>query len=586
MKQRSAFWTLAVVLAAMLAVVVYIAIGSNEKQKPLPKPKPVAKLVTLVKAKKDTVPEKPVPKKRIISGEVTDENDQPLHGVVVSDGYSCTKTNFLGHYTLEPAKDARYVFVSVPDYCEVPTHSPDDRTAMFYHSLANKLSTYNFTLHRLPGGKETSFELLVFGDPQITNAALPYYTDATDSLVDKSNIDRFTEETMSDVRQTLASRLPALPVYGISMGDNVQYYGGYNPAMEMQMREALGSTEMPVFSVIGNHDQDGKTLYERKWEECWGPTDYSFDRGDIHFVCFNNVHFYRGSYWQPGELTARQLAWLKADLSLADKHKKVIFCYHIPLTMGTHPIRGAQSLDLPSEPGHYKSTVLGQILQLAADFEGGVELFCGHTHFALNHDIFTEGIHVLEHCHAAACGMIWQSNINICGTPNGYYVYSISGTKLTNCYFKGTRLSRKRQMTLFYADTDFNGESYSADWSLPRDSGVLVANVFNADYRWQVVAVEDGVEHEMHRISATGQDAFAAGYLHKYLVSASSLFVGKQNPYLIMNHLYYYVPHNPEAAITVRARDPYGNVYTEESRNAISEPFFNFAHYYNQLHWD
>ena len=30
----------------------------------------------------------------------------------------------------------------------------------------------------------------------------------------------------------------------------------------------------------------------------------------------------------------------------------------------------------------------------------------------------------------AACGNIWQSNINICGTPNGYYVYSFVGTSI------------------------------------------------------------------------------------------------------------------------------------------------------------
>ena len=38
---------------------------------------------------------------------------------------------------------------------------------------------------------------------------------------------------------------------------------------------------MRLFSVIGNHDQDGKALYRRKWEENFGPTDFSFDRGDI-----------------------------------------------------------------------------------------------------------------------------------------------------------------------------------------------------------------------------------------------------------------------------------------------------------------
>ncbi len=41
----------------------------------------------------------------------------------------------------------------------------------------------------------------------------------------------------------------------------------------------------------------------------------------------------------------------------------------------------------------------------------------------------------MEHCHAAACGNIWQSNVNICGTPNGYYVYTFEGTRLADCYY-------------------------------------------------------------------------------------------------------------------------------------------------------
>jgi hypothetical protein len=48
-------------------------------------------------------------------------------------------------------------------------------------------------------------------------------------------------------------------------------------------------------------------------------------------------------------------------------------------------------------------------------------------------------------------------------------------------------------MTLFRAGTNFNGESYAADWNIVEGQSVLVANVFNADSRWRVVAVEDGV---------------------------------------------------------------------------------------------
>ena len=288
------------------------------------------------------------------------------------------------------------------------------------------------------------------------------------------------------------------------------------------------------------------------------------------------------SYYSPGELRERQVKWLKQDLALTPKDMKVVLCYHIPFTFGNAPFSKAKPLTNAHEEGHYSSSRLSLLLSLLKQFKGGYELFCGHTHFACNHEIKYEGEDVMEHCHAAACGNIWQSNINICGTPNGYYVYSFVGTSISNCYYKGTFWDKSKQMTLFRAQTDFNGEKYSRDWQLANNRNILVANVFNATSHWRVVAVEDGKEYLMGRLSGKGQDAFAAGYHHKYSESVSYRFVSKGNGYLIMNHLYYYTPRNPNARIIIKASDPYGNTYTASSDEVTTEPFANFAHYYEK----
>ena len=586
MREKTHYIIIAAAIAIVLAGIAAFSLATRQKEdkqsrQPVVTQKATTKKATAPKAKvkADTIPDVDP----TIRGTITDTGGNPMADVVVSDGYSCTRTNSRGLYIFTRDSRARFVYYSVPADCEVPVHSDSDRTANFYKPLSVKRNVYNFTLRRLPGGIERDYHLIVFGDPQVTNAFSPYYTGPNDNPVKKSDVARFTDETMTDVKQTIATWLPETPVYAISMGDDVQYYGGYNPRLERQIRQALGSSRAIVFSVIGNHDQDGRELYKRKWEENFGPTDYSFDRGNVHYVCLNDVHFYRNTlYWQPGELTADQLQWLHEDLALADHSKKVIICYHIPLTFGNRPRRGARSLALASEPNHYSSSVLTRVLRELEAFKGGYELFCGHTHFAINHEIDYQGRHILEHCHAAACGNIWQSNINICGTPNGYYVYDISGTHIANSYYKGTFWARDRQMTLFRAASLFNGEQYAADWSLPADSGVVVANVFNADSRWRVVAVEDGVEYPMKRINHQGQDAFAAGYHHKYSKSVSYQFVSKRNGYLIMNHLYYYKPKSPEAVISIRATDPYGTTYIASTKRVVTEPFFNFAHYYSR----
>lgn len=537
--------------------------------------------------KKKVVKKSAVPRKKTdytISGTLRDTSGEGLADVTVSDGYTCVKTDAKGHYRFTRDSLARFVYYTVPDYCEVPVHSEECRTACFYQSIEEGKKTYDFTLTRLPEGKEKAYRMIVLGDPQVTTTMNPFYTSPDDNPIKMSDLERFTSETMEDIRRTIRRIPEGIPVYGLSMGDDVQYYGGYDATLEHQIRAALGSTSMRLFSVIGNHDQDGKALYKRKWEESFGPTDYSFDRGDEHYVCINNCFFTKkAAYYSPGELHQTQMEWLKQDLALTPKDKKVILCYHIPFTFGTSPYSKAHALGMESEQGHYASSRLASLLELLEQFKGGYELFCGHTHFAINHEINFEGREVMEHCHAAACGNIWQSNINICGTPNGYYVYSFDGTRLTDCYYKGTRWEESKQMTLFRAETDFNGESYSEDWTLPKEKNVLVANVFNADSRWKIYAVEDDKEYPMHRINSKGQDAFAAGYHHKYIKAMPFRFVSKQNGYLIMNHLYWYEPKNPDALITVKAIDPYGHTYTEVSTEVIKEPFNNFAHYYKNM---
>ncbi len=584
--KRKQLYIIILSLACCTLVAIGITLHLHKEGAPQPvimkkvvqksKPKPLA--VDTVKKKKPVVK----PDYRI-SGTLRDTEGNAVTDVIVSDGYTCVKTDSLGRYKMKRDSLARFIYYSVPADCEVPTHSETDRTACFYQAVSDKKKVYNFTLTRLPRGKERHYKMIVIGDPQVTNAYSPYYTSPGDNPIKKSDLERFTSQTMTDIRKTISEMPSGTPVYGLSMGDDVQYYGGYNAQLERQIREALGSSEMRLFSVIGNHDQDNKALYKRKWEESFGPTDYSFDRGDEHYVCINNCFFTKGkAYYSPGELHKTQVEWLEQNLALTPKDKKVILCYHIPFTFGNSPYKGASPLGIESEQGHYFSSRLPHLLTLLREFQGGYELFCGHTHFAVNHEIDFEGHHVMEHCHAAACGNIWQSNINICGTPNGYYVYSFDGTRLADCYYKGTFWEASRQMTLFRAQTDFNGESYAADWNLPADKDVLVANVFNADSRWRVVAVEDGKEYPMVRISSKGQDAFATGYHHKYSESVAYWFVSKKNGYLLMNHLYHYTPKNPKATITVKATDPYGHTYEASSKEAVTAAFDNDAHYYER----
>ena len=259
-----------ILLVCCILVAIGMTMRLNEEITTLPAIGPkIASNIHYHPQMKDSIQKpKPVVKKMDfnISGTLLDTDGKGVTGVIVSDGYHCVKTDSSGRYKMKRDSLARFIYYSVPADCEVPTHSETDCTACFYQAVSNDKKKYDFTLTRLPGGKEVSYKMIVIGDPQVTNAYSPYYTSPDDNPIKKSDVERFTTQTMADIKQTIKSLPAGTPVYGLSMGDDVQYYGGYNAKLERQIRQELGSSEMRLFSVIGNHDQDGKALYRRKWE--------------------------------------------------------------------------------------------------------------------------------------------------------------------------------------------------------------------------------------------------------------------------------------------------------------------------------
>ena len=257
-----------ILLVCCMLVAIGMTIRLNEEITTLPAigPKIAANIHYHPQMKDSIQKPKPVVKKMDfnISGTLLDTDGKGVTGVIVSDGYHCVKTDSSGRYKMKRDSLARFIYYSVPADCEVPTHSETDRTACFYQAVSNDKKKYDFTLTRLPGGKEVSYKMIVIGDPQVTNAYSPYYTSPDDNPIKKSDVERFTTQTMADIKQTIKSLPAGTPVYGLSMGDDVQYYGGYNAKLERQIRQALAlqrcvsspssaiTTRMGRHSIAGN----------------------------------------------------------------------------------------------------------------------------------------------------------------------------------------------------------------------------------------------------------------------------------------------------------------------------------------------
>ncbi len=451
-------------------------------------------------------------------GFIGDEGGNPVPNVVVSDGFTCTTTDSKGIYQMKKNGAAKFVFYSTPSDYAVNTKSQSVKMALFYSAITGG-KRYDFQLKKL-SAVETNFNLLCIGDPQVASDA---------------DVNRFNTETMADIKSFVQSS--TTPCYALTTGDMT----GVKPALNEQMKILAGSASMPVFATIGNHD---KLATSNASEPCtattysivFGPLNYSFNRGNVHFVCLDDI-VYSNSTTYSGGFSASQIAWLKQDLSYVSKDKMVIVYYHIP-------IRNSSSV-----------TNSSQIINALQGF-AEVHLMCGHTHYAQNY-IYTSPISAYEHIHAAACGAWWKSTINGDGTPNGYAVYTIKGNTISNWYYKATKLSKDFQIRLYKGDASFGG-TYGS-YSFGQAINTIVANVWNADSSWKVEAYENGVKvADLKALPVSMNDAWALGY-HLGVLNRDP-----DNYTTACKHLYLHTMVNPSASLEIRATDRFGSVYSQK----------------------
>ena len=474
-------------------------------------------------------------------GYIKDTNGNPVEGVVVSDGYSCTATDAEGRYALTRNADAGFVFYSLPSAYKVSV----DKTyklPRFFARLQAGTARYDFTLEAL-AAPEKRFDLICIGDPQINEA---------------SHAVRFKEEAGREIREYAASA--GVPCYGITLGDigwnteNTDYTNDVFPLMKKAMQ--TDKVGLPLFQVMGNHDnkviavsKDNYTVAhdiaaQRNFEYIFG---YSFDRGNVHIIAMDNIIFPSHKDYSLG-FRDDQVEWLRQDLSYVSKDKMVILCVHIPMRAS----------------GNQNVQAVFELLKPFAE----VHVMSGHTHYAENNVYDSH----YEHVHGAACGAWWNSTINVDGTPNGYAIYNIKGATITDWVYKGTGLDAQQQIRLYRANDIFMRD-YSKNYQFYyKGDDQIVANVWNADKDWKIEVYENGIKTgEMTHFDYTGNekdkswDAWALGY-HIGVVGKAELDSNKKpTSYYQRNvrHLYYYTLQSPTASVEVRATDRFGTTFTQ-----------------------
>jgi hypothetical protein len=406
---------------------------------------------------------------------VHDQGEPGLEGMRVSNGRDIVLTDADGRYEIG-IDDETIIFVIKPKGWRTPFS--EDMLPQFHYIHKPKGSPPS----RYPGSEPTgplpesvdfplyrqdepeTFKVIMFGDPQPRNI-------------------REVEFVYHDVVEELIGNTDAS--FGVTLGDIA--FDNLN-TFEPQNR-AIGLIGIPWYNVIGNHDQNYEARDHRYSNETfhrvYGPSHYSFEYGNVHFVVLDNVIWEfpegaeRGSYY--AGLHDEQIQFVYNDLALIPEDQMVVLMMHIPITS----MRDSRTLYEMIERRPFCVSI------------------SGHTH-TQEHRFLTQEQGWLgpePHHHivnVTVCGSWWSGATDEYGiphtqmrdgAPNGYSIMTFDG-KNYDWEFKAARRPADHQMSIWAP------EVIDADKTADTE---IVVNVFGGSQRSTVhmrIADSDWIQLE------------------------------------------------------------------------------------------
>lgn len=448
-----------------------------------------------------------------VKGKVTSQG-KALPSVQITDGKTIVLTDKHGNFSLETSDKSEYVYYSLPSGYETPVVNG---IPVFFKKINQnqKSQKINFEI-RKSEKSQSKHAFILWADPQVLD------------------IEEFgqLEEVVEDVKKTIASFPPDVPVHAISAGDNVfdrlDFFDKY--------KQVVSKTNVPFYQVIGNHDMDynnrSNELSANSFTAAFGPTHFSFNVGKVHYIVLKDVFYYGFSYRYIGYVDENQLQWLEQDLKSIRPGSTVIVSLHIPTIYGESEKAGSYTTEM-------SNSVLNRQALYKILSSYNTHILAGHSHTQW----FTQATpNIAEHVHAAASGAWWQGDVCTDGSPKGYTVYEVNDDNLT-WYFKGMNQSKSDQFKLYKTGSDSDFPDY------------FIANVYNYDPQWKIQWYEDGViKGEMQRY--WGEDPYAAELYQPGKNKKHSWLSVSQT-----HHLFRAKPENPNAKIQIEVVDRFGNKY-------------------------
>jgi hypothetical protein len=253
-----------------------------------------------------------------------DKGEQGVAKVAVSNGIQVVLTDAKGQYEL-PVGEDNIVFVIKPSgytvplnkhylhksyYIHKPKGSPKELTYAGVDPTGPLPKSIDFALHK--NAEKEEFRMLLFGDPQAYTAQeMTFFNRAiVDEVVGIQNV-----------------------AFGLSLGDLV----GDDLSLHPSYRSSIARIGLPWYNLKGNHDMNydvtADSLSDETFERNFGPANYSFNYGHVHFIVLDNVRYPnpRTGKGYLGGFRKDQLDFLENDLKHVDHSKLIVLAFHIPL---------------------------------------------------------------------------------------------------------------------------------------------------------------------------------------------------------------------------------------------------------------
>lgn len=481
-----------------------------------------------------------------------DDGENGLAGVVVSNQREVVKTGQEGHYRL-PVEEGDIVFVTKPAGYRFPLengslprfyfiYQPEGSPEGLRYSGINPTGpipeSVDFGL--IKSQFHERFTAIAFGDPQPrNNKELSYFRD--DVVAELVDVEADLSLVLGDV-----------------MFNDLSLFDRYNRIMS-----TLG---VPVVNIVGNHDinfesvglaEDAGRFAKETFKSHYGPTYYSFDYGQVHFMALDNIEYYEdaedGSGSYRGYLSGRQLEWIANDLEHVSSDKLIVLMAHIPL------------FGWEGDEPYLNTMNRGKLIALL-DAYPNVLFLCGHIHMNYHHflgdDMGRKNPKPIHHiAMSAASGTWWGGPKNEYGipittqrdgVPNGYHILEFDGNSYTERY----------KAAGFGADYQMRIESPKSSLSTGQAADEeIIVNVFNGSERSIVeYRVNEGEWTKMVRLKR-GMSPFVQ-HLRKRYEDSHPEWISQVRT----NHLWRAdLPPSLETGlhqINVRSRDMFGREFT------------------------